>query len=110
MTAERYGTGEANSAASSMREHVARALSGAAPVAGIILGSGLGALTRRIERAVSIPFGEIPGFPPATVAGHAGAFVAGRLAGCPVLALAGRFHMYEGHDARLAAFPVRVMR
>jgi purine-nucleoside phosphorylase len=26
-----------------------------------------------------------------------------------VLALAGRFHIYEGHDVRLVAFPVRVM-
>jgi purine-nucleoside phosphorylase len=26
-----------------------------------------------------------------------------------VLALAGRFHLYEGHDAALAAFPVRVL-
>ena len=33
----------------------------------------------------------------------------GRLAGRPIVALAGRFHMYEGHDAALAAFPVRVL-
>src|SRR5262249_13320937 len=30
------------------------------------------------------------------------------LEGSHVIALAGRFHMYEGHDARLAAFPARV--
>lgn len=79
-------------------------------VAAIILGSGLGALADQIERPVRIPFGEIQGFPTATVAGHAGALIAGRLEGRPVLALAGRFHMYEGHDARLVAFPTRVMR
>ena len=80
------------------------------PAAAIILGSGLGGLVARLERAVRVPFADIPGFPVATVAGHAGALVAGKLGGKEVIALAGRFHMYEGHDAALAAFPVRVMR
>jgi purine-nucleoside phosphorylase len=51
----------------------------------------------------------VPGFPSATVLGHAGELIAGTLAGMPVVALSGRFHMYEGHDAALAAFPVRVL-
>jgi purine-nucleoside phosphorylase len=80
------------------------------PVAGIILGSGLGGLAERLTDARTIPFGDIPGFPSATVEGHAGSLLAGRLADRPVLALAGRFHMYEGHDARLVAYPVRVLR
>ena len=79
------------------------------PAMALILGSGLGALAREIEHATTIPFAEIPGFPSATVVGHAGALIAGTLEGREVLALAGRFHMYEGHDARLAAFPVRVL-
>jgi purine-nucleoside phosphorylase len=79
-------------------------------VAAIVLGSGLGALADEIEKPVKIPYGDIPGFPVATVAGHAGALIAGRLENRPVLALAGRFHMYEGHEARLAAFPARVAR
>ena len=74
----------------------------------IILGSGLGGLGRVIEDAVRVPFAEIPGFPQATVAGHEGAVIAGKLAGRRVIALSGRFHMYEGHPASLAAFPVRV--
>jgi purine-nucleoside phosphorylase len=78
------------------------------PLAAIVLGSGLGSLADEIERPVTISYGDVPGFPAATVAGHAGALIAGRLEGKPVLALAGRFHMYEGHDARLAAFPARV--
>src|SRR5690349_2919139 len=77
------------------------------PVAALILGSGLGGLAERITRAERIPFGQIPGFPSATVAGHAGVLISGRLAGRSVLALAGRFHMYEGHAAALAAFPTR---
>jgi purine-nucleoside phosphorylase len=75
----------------------------------IVLGSGLGALGDEIEHAVRIPFGEIPGFPQAAVAGHKGMFVAGRLAGVDVVAMQGRFHLYEGHDAALAALPIRAM-
>ncbi|MDE3129348.1 MAG: purine-nucleoside phosphorylase, partial [Gemmatimonadota bacterium] len=75
----------------------------------IVLGSGLGGLAARIHAPTVIPYGEIPGFPRATVAGHAGELLAGTLAGRPVLALAGRFHMYEGHEAALAAFPARVV-
>ena len=75
----------------------------------LILGSGLGSVADELEDATRIPFAEIPEFPPATVQGHAGALVIGRLDGVPCVALQGRFHLYEGHDASLAAFPVRVM-
>ncbi|MEO8623828.1 MAG: purine-nucleoside phosphorylase, partial [bacterium] len=80
-----------------------------APVAGIILGSGLGGLAQRIVDPVAVPFAEVPGFPAATVVGHAGTLISGLLGERPVIALAGRFHMYEGHDASLAGFPVRVL-
>jgi purine-nucleoside phosphorylase len=109
VTAAPYGTAAAMSAADSIRARVARGLEADEPPVGIILGSGLGGLARRIDGGDSIAFHDVPGFPAATVTGHAGAFIAGRLAGRPVLALAGRFHIYEGHDARLTAFPVRVM-
>lgn len=79
------------------------------PVAGIVLGSGLGGLADRITNAVTIPFSQVPGFPTATVVGHAGQLLIGQLAERPVVMLAGRFHVYEGHDAGLAAFPVRVL-
>lgn len=79
------------------------------PVAGIVLGSGLGGLADRLTNAVKIPFSHVPGFPTATVAGHAGQLLVGQLAERPVVMLAGRFHMYEGHEAALAAFPVRVL-
>lgn len=79
------------------------------PVAGLILGSGLGGLADRIEDARALPYAELPGFAPPTVAGHAGHLVAGRLADRPVIALAGRIHLYEGHDAATCAFPVRVL-
>jgi purine-nucleoside phosphorylase len=79
------------------------------PSVGIILGSGLGGLAGRIAGAISVPFADVPGFPAATVVGHAGRLIAGTLAGRRVVALAGRFHMYEGHDASIAGFPVRVL-
>jgi purine-nucleoside phosphorylase len=74
----------------------------------VILGSGLGGLAKKIGDAVRIPFVDIPGFPEATVVGHEGAVIIGSLGGRDVFALSGRFHMYEGHSAALAAFPVRV--
>jgi purine-nucleoside phosphorylase len=81
----------------------------AKPRVGIILGSGLGGIADAIERPVHVPYRDVPGFPAATVVGHAGELIAGTLAGTPVIALSGRFHMYEGHDAALAGFPVRVL-
>jgi purine-nucleoside phosphorylase len=104
-----FGAAEAAAAAEAVAAQVRVALRRETPVAAIILGSGLGGLAGRIVDAVTIPFAQIPGFPPATVVGHTGALLAGWLARQPVVALAGRFHMYEGHDARLAALPVRVM-
>lgn len=79
------------------------------PVCGIVLGSGLGGLAAHVTNATRIPFSHVPGFPNATVSGHAGQLIVGTLADRPVVLMAGRFHMYEGHDAALAAFPVRVM-
>lgn len=104
-----YGSKAARAAADALGARVADALGGERPVAGIILGSGLGGLAGRIEGARKIAYSEVPGFPSATVAGHAGALFVGRLGGRPVIALAGRFHMYEGHDASLAGFPARVL-
>ncbi len=104
-----YGASAAREAASTVASRLATALGGETPVAAIILGSGLGGLAARVQRAARIGFAEIPGFPGATVVGHAGALIAGTLGGKPVVMLAGRFHMYEGHGAPLAAFPVRVL-
>ena len=101
-----FGAAAAARAARVIRSRIGKA----EPIAGIILGSGLGGLVRRIDDSVVVPFADIPGFPPASVLGHAGALVAGELAGRRVVALAGRFHMYEGHEAALAGFPVRVLQ
>jgi len=76
----------------------------------IVLGSGLGFLADEIDDGIAIPYGEIPNFPASTAPGHAGRFVAGTLRGKRVLAMQGRFHIYEGYSAQLAALPVRVAK
>lgn len=78
------------------------------PSVAIVLGSGLGQFAERLDRAVRVPYAEIPHFPSPTVIGHSGELVVGTLAGRTVLAQSGRFHMYEGHAAALTALPVRV--
>jgi purine-nucleoside phosphorylase len=78
------------------------------PVA-VVLGSGLGAFADALTDARGLPFAELPGFPPATVPGHKGRMVYGKLAPTSVLVLQGRIHGYEGHDAAMVGFPARVL-
>jgi len=80
------------------------------PIAGIILGSGLGGLVAAVTIEVEIPYTEIPGFPVSTVEGHAGKLIFGTIAGKAVMMMAGRFHYYEGYTMEEITFPVRVMR
>jgi len=80
-----------------------------APSTAIILGTGLGQLSKRIERLLTIPYSEIPNFPVSTVEGHAGELIFGRLGGKEVMAMEGRFHYYEGYKMQQVTFPVRIM-
>ncbi|MDI3257300.1 MAG: purine-nucleoside phosphorylase [Kyrpidia sp.] len=80
------------------------------PRVALILGSGLGELAETFEDIRAVPYEEIPEFPVSTVIGHAGRLVFGRLSGVPVVAMQGRFHLYEGYTAEQVAFPVRVFR
>ena len=82
---------------------------GEVPDIAVVLGSGLGPLAGRLERARRIPYAEIAGFPQTTVVGHHGELVAGTLGGRPLLVQSGRFHLYEGHPAETVALPVRAM-
>ena len=99
-----YGTQAAARAAAAIRNRIGTER----PVAGLVLGSGLSGLADRFDDVRRVEYGDIPGFPVPTVVGHPGVLVAGTLAGRPAVALAGRFHMYEGHAATLAGFPARV--
>jgi purine-nucleoside phosphorylase len=81
-----------------------------APDIGIILGTGLGRLAGHIEKAVTIPYQDIPHFPLSTVEQHAGKLIMGQLSGKSVMAMQGRFHFYEGYSLQQVAFPVQVMK
>lgn len=81
-----------------------------APAIGVVLGSGLGSFTSEIKIEVEIPYSEIPHFPVSTVEGHSGKLIFGELAGKKVVAMAGRFHYYEGYSTQEVVFPIRVMK
>ena len=80
------------------------------PKVAVILGSGLGVLADEIQDAVRLPYADIPHYPISTVAGHAGMLVIGQLSNQPVVAMQGRFHLYEGRTPQEMAFPIRVFR
>jgi purine-nucleoside phosphorylase len=80
------------------------------PRVGVILGTGLGGLAEEIQAEARIPYPEIPRFPRSTVESHRGQLVCGTLAGQTVIAMEGRFHLYEGYTAAQVTFPIRVMK
>ena len=100
-----FGTARARETAAAIRSRIGDVR----PEAAIILGSGLGRLADKITDREVVAYQDVPGFPPPTVVGHSGAVVSGLLGGRRVVALSGRFHMYEGHGPELAGFPVRVL-
>ena len=76
----------------------------------IVLGTGLGALSREIDVQATLDYSEIPHFPRTTAISHAGQLALGTLAGLPTIAMEGRFHAYEGYSPQQITFPVRVMK
>lgn len=80
------------------------------PEIGIVLGSGLGNFSASIEVEKEVPYTEIPHFPVSTVEGHSGKLIFGRISGKTVVAMAGRFHYYEGYTPQEVVFPIRVMK
>ncbi len=97
------GDGSAERAAEAVR-----AAGAFSPEVAIILGSGLGPALDRLEPAVEMAFGDLPGFPTPTVPGHEGRLVLGSLSGVAVVAFLGRVHLYEGHPMHLVTLPTRL--
>lgn len=80
------------------------------PKLAIILGTGLSGLADEIEQATIIPYSDIPNFPVSTVSSHKGQLLVGYLNGIPIVAMAGRFHYYEGYSMKEVTFPIRVFQ
>lgn len=79
------------------------------PEVTIVLGTGLGELTRRVKVEKVLTYGKIPCFPTATVESHKGQLVLGTLSGKKVAMMEGRFHAYEGYSMQEVTFPIRVL-
>ncbi len=82
------------------------------PQIAVVLGSGLGDFANSLGDAVTMPYDQLPHWPASRVIGHEGKLVVGRVAkagGRTIAALAGRCHVYEGHDLRTVTFGVRVL-
>ena len=91
-------------AASAIRGRVSRL-----PELAIVLGSGLGDFAGTLSDPVSMPYGTLPHWPASGVVGHEGRLVVGTVEGRTIAALAGRCHVYEGHDLRAVTFAVRAL-
>ncbi|MDE6412303.1 MAG: purine-nucleoside phosphorylase [Eubacterium sp.] len=80
------------------------------PVTAIVLGSGLGEFTKEIKVDAEIDYKDIEGFPVSTVKGHAGKLIFGSVCGKKIVAMSGRFHLYEGYVTDDVTLPVRVFQ
>ena len=92
-------------------EHAARIIRSRTtetPRIALVLGSGLGAFADDFQESISIPYGEITGFPRSTAEGHAGRLVIGKVDQVPLVAMQGRVHFYEGYTLEQVTFPIRV--
>jgi purine-nucleoside phosphorylase len=79
------------------------------PRVALVLGSGLGlAIANDLKPEAAFSYPELPGFPPTAVPGHEGTLTLGTLAGVPVMAFSGRFHLYEGHHPDVPALLPRL--
>ncbi len=80
------------------------------PEIALILGTGLGGFASQLKNAVTIPYGDIPGFPVSTAPYHKGQLIAGYLGEKYILILQGRIHYYEGYSMEEVVFPIRVLK
>ena len=80
------------------------------PEIGLILGTGLGKFSSRIEDPVEIPYKDIPNYLVSTAPGHSGKLIFGTVEGRKVMCMSGRFHTYEGYSFEELVIPVRVMK
>lgn len=89
-------------------EYIKEKIKERSPKIAIVLGSGLGGLTKEIKNEIVIKYKDIPNFPVSTVEGHAGELIIGNLNGIEIIAMNGRFHYYEGYEVAHTTYPIRV--
>jgi len=80
------------------------------PQIGLLTGTGLGESAESVEASVAFDYGDIPNFPVSTVESHTGRLLVGKMEGCQLMVLQGRFHLYEGYSPLEVTFPIRVMQ
>jgi purine-nucleoside phosphorylase len=81
-----------------------------APYIGLLTGTGLGDSAESMAIETTIRYADIPHFPISTVQTHTGRLLSGTMNNCPVIAMQGRFHLYEGYHPLEVTFPIRVMQ
>ena len=79
------------------------------PAVGLIVGSGLGGLTKALRVEAELDYAALPHMPAATAPGHEGKLVLGTLGAQRLAVLAGRFHFYEGYSMGQVTYPVRLV-
>ena len=80
------------------------------PAVGLLTGTGLGGCADAMTVDYAVDYADIPHFPTATVSGHRGRLLMGRLPGRAAMVFQGRFHLYEGYAPREVIFPIRLMQ
>jgi purine-nucleoside phosphorylase len=80
------------------------------PMACLLTGTGLGESADSLNVSTSFEYKEIPNFPVSTVQSHRGRLIVGDIQGCAVIAMQGRFHLYEGYSPAEVTLPIRVMQ
>jgi purine-nucleoside phosphorylase len=80
------------------------------PSVGLLTGTGLSELVSDMQIAFACDYADLPNFPISTVESHPGRLLIGTLKQRPIIAMQGRFHLYEGYSPAQVTFPVRVMR
>ncbi len=74
--------------------------------AALMVGTGLSGIVDELDIEYCFPYATIDGFPSTTVESHRGELLLGSLHGVRMVVFNGRFHLYEGHDARMVTLPV----
>ena len=91
-------------------DYIRSVIGGFEPEIGLILGTGLGKFSARIEDPIEIPYKDIPNYLMSTAPGHSGKLIFGTVEGRRVMCMSGRFHTYEGYSFEELSIPVRVMK